>query len=80
MYSVGKMFTSVCCGIMLSEHSNRFPDGLSQKVFTKEYLPEALPLSYPEMTDIQLGHLLTMTSGIQQSHPAPPPGSPIPAI
>ena len=74
MYSVGKMFTSVCCGIMLSEHSNRFPDGLSQRVFTKEYLPEAFPLSYLEMADIQLGNLLTMTSGIQQSHPAPPPG------
>ena len=74
MYSVGKMFTSVSCGIMLSEHSDRFPDGLSQKVFTKEYLPEAFPLSYPEMADIRLGNLLTMTSGIQQSHPAPPPG------
>ncbi len=74
MYSVGKMFTSVSCGIMLSEHGDRFPDGLSQKVFTKEYLPEAFPLSYPEMADIRLGNLLTMTSGIQQSHAAPPLG------
>jgi CubicO group peptidase (beta-lactamase class C family) len=74
MYSVGKMFTSASCGIMLSEHGDRFPDGLSQKVFTKEYLPEAFPLSYPEMANIRLGNLLTMTSGIQQSHPAPPPG------
>jgi CubicO group peptidase (beta-lactamase class C family) len=73
MYSVGKMFTSACCGIMLAEHSNRFPDGLSQKVFTQEYLPQAFPLSYPEMADIRLGHLLTMNSGIQQSHPAAAP-------
>ena len=67
MYSIAKMFTSVSCGIMLSEHSSRFPDGLSQKVFTQEYLPQAFPLSYPEMADIRLGHLLTMTSGLQNS-------------
>ena len=65
MYSVGKMFTSVACGIMLSEHSGRFPDGLAQKVFTQQYLPEAFPLSDPRMAAIQLGNLLTMTSGIQ---------------
>src|SRR6201994_4963231 len=75
MYSIGKMFTSACCGIMLSEHRDRFPDGLSQKVFTKEFLPAAFPLSYPEMADIQLGNLLTMTSGIQDSH-NPAPGAP----
>src|SRR6201996_8593371 len=69
MYSIGKMFTSVCCGIMLKEHSDRFPDGLSQKVFTQEFLPAAFPLSYPEMADIRLGHLLTMTSGLQNSRP-----------
>src|SRR6202167_6382008 len=72
MYSIGKMFTSASCGIMLSEHSNRFPDGLSQKVFTREYLPAAFPLSYPEMAGIRLGNLLTMTSGIQDSRVAPP--------
>jgi hypothetical protein len=43
MYSIAKMFTSASCGIMLSEHSSRFPDGLSQKVFTQEYLPQAFP-------------------------------------
>jgi CubicO group peptidase (beta-lactamase class C family) len=75
MYSIGKMFTSVSCGIMLTEHSNRFPDGLSQKVFSEEYLPQAFPLSYPEMADIRLGNLLTMTSGIQDSRVAPPPTS-----
>jgi CubicO group peptidase (beta-lactamase class C family) len=72
MYSIGKMFTSVSCGIMLAEHSNRFPDGLSQKAFSQEYLPQAFPLSYPEMADIRLGNLLTMTSGIQDSRVAPP--------
>jgi CubicO group peptidase (beta-lactamase class C family) len=76
MYSIGKMFTSVSCGIMLAEHSSRFPYGLSQEVFTQEFLPEAFPLSYPEAADILLGNLLTMTSGIQQSHAAPPPGIP----
>ena len=65
MYSIGKMFTSAACGIMLSEHSSRFPDGLAQKVFTQQYLPEAFPLSDPRMAGIQLGNLLTMTSGIQ---------------
>jgi CubicO group peptidase (beta-lactamase class C family) len=72
MYSVGKMFTSAACGIMLSEHSSRFPDGLAQKVFTEEYLPEAFPLSDPRMAGIQLGNLLTMTSGIQAATYAPP--------
>ncbi|HEV2272989.1 MAG TPA: serine hydrolase [Acidobacteriaceae bacterium] len=72
MYSIGKMFTSAACGIMLSEHSSRFPDGLAQKVFTPEYLPQAFPLSDPRMAEIQLGHLLTMTSGIQEARVAPP--------
>jgi CubicO group peptidase (beta-lactamase class C family) len=65
MYSIGKMFTSVACGIMLAEHSSRLPQGLAQKVFTEEYLPQAFPLSDPRMAGIQLGNLLTMTSGIQ---------------
>ncbi len=74
MYSIGKMFTSACCGIMLAGHGNRFPDGLSQKVFTEKYLPQAFPLSYLEMADIRLGNLLTMTSGLQDSRVAPPAG------
>ena len=61
MYSIGKMFTSVACGMMLSEQGSRFPDGLAQKVFTQEYLPQAFPLSDPRMAGIQLGNLLTMT-------------------
>lgn len=72
MYSIGKMFTSACCGIMLSEHKDRFPNDLAQKVFTEQYLPEAFPLSDPRMADIQLGNLLTMTSGIQPAHVFPP--------
>ena len=72
MYSIGKMFTSAACGIMLSEHASRFPDGLGQKVFTQEYLPEAFPLSDPRMAGIRLGNLLTMTSGIQEARYAPP--------
>jgi CubicO group peptidase (beta-lactamase class C family) len=71
MYSLGKMFTSAACGIMLSDHSNRFADGLAQKVFTETYLPQAFPLSYPDMADIQLGNLLTMTSGIQAASSTP---------
>ena len=62
MYSIAKTFTSVACGIMLSEHNSRFPDGLHQKVFTEEYLPEAFPLANPKMAEIRLGNLLTMTS------------------
>jgi CubicO group peptidase (beta-lactamase class C family) len=75
MYSIAKTFTSIACGIMLSEYSNRFPEKLEQKVFTPEYLPEAFPLSYPQMTDIRLGNLLTMTSGIEEARVVPP-GSP----
>jgi CubicO group peptidase (beta-lactamase class C family) len=79
MYSIGKMFTSASWGILLSEKPGRFPDGLKQKVFTQEYLPEAFPLSDPRMADIELGHLLTMTSGIQAARvvpPGAPPASP----
>jgi CubicO group peptidase (beta-lactamase class C family) len=64
MASCGKMFTSICLGIVLKQNPAAFPDGLSQKVFTQKYLPEAFPLSDPRKADIQLGHLLTMTSGM----------------
>ncbi|MCL5746458.1 MAG: beta-lactamase family protein [Acidobacteria bacterium] len=64
MFSVGKMFTSVCCGIMLDEDRARIPQGLEQKVFTEQYLPEAFPLNDSRKADIKLGHLLTMTSGM----------------
>jgi CubicO group peptidase (beta-lactamase class C family) len=64
MASVGKAYTSIACGIMLKEQRSRIPQGLDQKVFTPEYLPEAFPLSDPSKADIKLGHLLTMTSGM----------------
>ena len=64
MASCGKMFTSLCLGIAMQQNPKGFPEGLAQKVFTAKYLPEAFPLSDPRKADIQLGHLLTMTSGM----------------
>ncbi len=64
MASVSKAFTSIACGIMLNEKHSLIPEGLDQKVFTKEYLPEAFPLDDPRKADIKLGQLLSMTSGI----------------
>ena len=78
MYSIGKMFTSAACGMMLAEHRDHFPEGLNQKVFTEKYLPEAFPLDDPKMAEIRFGNLLTMTSGIQAAHLVPP-GAPAPA-
>jgi CubicO group peptidase (beta-lactamase class C family) len=68
MHSIGKMFTSVSCGIMLSEHEDVFPDSLAQKVFTRDFLPEAFPLDDQRMADIRIGNLLTMTSGISRAN------------
>ena len=68
LFSVSKMFTSVCCGIMLDEHRDRIPEGLDQKVFTEAYLPEAFPLNDPRQAGIKLGHLLTMTSGMREGN------------
>src|SRR5215470_16582987 len=62
MASVGKAYTSIACGIMLSEKHDQIPDGLETKVFTEKYLPEAFPLSDPRKAGIKLGHLLTMGS------------------
>jgi CubicO group peptidase (beta-lactamase class C family) len=64
MASIGKAFTSISCGIMLQEKSDQIPEGLETKVFTQQYLPEALPLSDARKADIKLGQLLTMTSGM----------------
>ena len=64
MASVGKAYTSIACGIMLSEKRDLIPDGLETRVFTEKYLPEAFPLSDPRKADIKLGHLLTMASGM----------------
>src|SRR3954466_2176752 len=64
MASVGKAFTSIACGIMLREKHDQIPLGLDQKVFTQQYLPEALPLDDPRKADITLGQLLTMAAGL----------------
>ena len=67
MFSCAKAFTSIATGILLDEYNNLFPDGLDQKVFTEELLPEAFPLDDARKADIRLGHLLTMSSGMQES-------------
>ncbi len=91
MASIGKAFTSIACGILLSEKRDEIPDGLDQKVFTKKYLPEAFPLTHPAKVDIKFGNLLTMTAGIHgeggnpgivhgehvKLEPMPRPGGPI---
>ena len=66
MASVGKAYTSIACGMALHEKRDRIPLGLDQKVFTKELLPQAFPLSDPMKAEIKLGHLLTMSSGMQE--------------
>jgi CubicO group peptidase (beta-lactamase class C family) len=63
MASTGKGFTSIACGVMLEEFKTKIPDGLDTKVYTPEFLPEALPLRDPREADIRLGHLLCMSSG-----------------
>lgn len=63
MASTGKAYTSIACGIMLSEFHDKIPEGLDQKVFTEKYLPEAFPLDDPRRAEITLGQLLCMTAG-----------------
>jgi len=63
MASTGKAYTSIACGIMLHEYRDRIPNGLDQKVFTEQYLPEAFPLDDPRKADITLGQLLSMSAG-----------------
>ena len=71
MASCGKAFTSIACGIMLSEKKDAIPDGLDTKVFTEKYLPEALPLDDPRRAEITLGQLLCMTAGYHGEGKAP---------
>lgn len=63
MASTGKAYTSIACGIMLNEFRDKIPQGLDQKVFTQQYLPEAFPLDDPRKANITLGQLLCMTAG-----------------
>lgn len=67
--SCGKSFTSIAMGILMAQRPELFPDGLSQKVFTRRYLPQAFPLSDPAMAEITLGQLLSMTAGIRGNNP-----------
>ena len=71
MASTGKAYTSIACGIMLQEFHDKIPDGLSTKVFTQKYLPEAFPLDDQRRADITLGQLLCMTGGYNGEGSAP---------
>jgi CubicO group peptidase (beta-lactamase class C family) len=71
MASTGKAFTSIACGVMLSEFKDKIPGGLDQKVFTPAYLPEAFPLDDPRRAEITLGQLLCMTAGYHGEGSAP---------
>src|SRR6185369_13092376 len=55
MASTGKAYTSIACGIMLSEFRDSIPDFFNQKVITEKYLPEAFPLDDPRRAEITLG-------------------------
>jgi len=75
--SCGKSFTSVSVGILMGEHPELFPDGLNQKIFTTEYLPEmAFPLADPGMAEIELGQLLSFSAGIRGNNPVYIKGKP----
>jgi CubicO group peptidase (beta-lactamase class C family) len=68
--SIGKSFTSIAAGILLSLRPDAFPNGLGQKIFAPAFLPtEAFPMSDPRMSEIRLGHLLAMTGGIRGNNP-----------
>jgi CubicO group peptidase (beta-lactamase class C family) len=74
IYSCSKSYTSLAFGLLLADsEAGKLPGGkkltLDTGVLTKEWLPEALPLSDPRKADITLRHLLTMTSGIGWEEP-----------
>jgi CubicO group peptidase (beta-lactamase class C family) len=74
IYSCSKSYTSVAFGLLLADSEAGRLDGgkkltLDTKVFTEEWLPEALPLSDPRKANITLRHLLNMTSGIGPEEP-----------
>ncbi|HEV2472380.1 MAG TPA: serine hydrolase [Chthonomonadales bacterium] len=71
MASTGKAYTSAACGIMLSEFKSKIPQGLDQKVFTPQYLPEAFPVDDPRKADITLGELLCMSAGFHGEGTSP---------
>ncbi|MES1257478.1 MAG: serine hydrolase domain-containing protein [Acidobacteriota bacterium] len=68
--SCGKAYTSISVGVLMGQKRDRFPDGLSQKVFTGDYMiGEAFPLDDARKADIQLGQLLAMSAGIRGTNP-----------
>jgi len=74
IYSCSKSYTSLAFGLLLADsEAGKLPGGkkltLDTRVLTKDWLPEALPLSDPRKADITLRHLLTMTSGIGGEEP-----------
>ena len=62
--SVGKVYTSIASGIMLTEKKAQIPEGLDTKVFNERYLPQAIPLDDPAKAEITLGQLLSMSAGL----------------
>ena len=75
--SCGKSFTSIAVGILVSERTDLFPEGLDQKVFTPSYFPpEAFPLDDPRKKKIKLGQLLSMSAGIRGNNPVSVNGKP----
>jgi CubicO group peptidase (beta-lactamase class C family) len=74
IYSCSKSYTSLAFGLLLADSAaGKLAPGkkleLDTKVLTKDWLPEALPLSDPRKANITLRHLLTMTSGIGPEEP-----------
>ena len=61
--SVGKAYTSIASGIMLSDKKAAIPEGLDTKVFNEKFLPESLPLDNQAKAEISLGQLLSMSAG-----------------
>lgn len=69
--SCGKSFTSLALGILMDERVDLFPNGLDQKVYTPDYLPEvAFPLTDPAKAEIKLGQLLAFSAGIRGNNPS----------
>jgi CubicO group peptidase (beta-lactamase class C family) len=69
IYSSSKAYTSVAFGLLLADsEAGKLPGGkkltLDTKVFTKEWLPEAFPLTDERKADITLRNLLNMLSGL----------------
>jgi CubicO group peptidase (beta-lactamase class C family) len=78
MASCGKSFTSIAMGILMGEMPECFPEGLEQRVWTPEYLPEvAFPLTDPAKAEITLGQLLAFSAGIRGNNPSYIHGQPV---